>query len=50
MKMPEVEDVDFDRDSNQGSFMQKDTTKKGDAEQQEREKRFLMDQLKQIKD
>ena len=32
MKMPEVEDVDFERDSNQGTFMQKDTSKKQDAE------------------
>ena len=47
MPPPEVEDVDFERDSNQGSFMQKESKKeKGDG----KEKRFLMTELKQIKD
>ena len=42
------EDVDFDRDSNEGSFMRGKSKK--DTETQEREKKFLLTELKQIKD
>ena len=48
----EVEDVDFERDSNQGSLVKKDEdkgTEKKDS-QEEREKRYLLQELKAIKD